>query len=161
MKVGGVVVGSWAQGAPNRTLITSNRARYPINKQRVQKGGRVTIQAPGNQNCYRIVSNMSSYNYNIGVHGHASKSVQKLRGQKGQKLSKTNTKGGSAINKSNLKNKTKTGVTATEEKRILKKTVEIATENGVENLTENVEKMSLKIKGTITDDASASCKENG
>lgn len=161
LKVGGVVVGSWAQGAPNRTLITTNRARYPINKQRIQKGGRVTIQAPGNQNCYRIMSNVTGYNYNSGV-GHQPKSVQKLRVNKGQKLTKANNKGGSAINKNNLKNKTKAGVTATEEKKILKKSaVEETPENGMENLTENVEKMSLKTTATITSDPGASCKENG
>lgn len=104
---------------------------------------------------------MSAYNYNSAAIGHASKSVQKLRVNKGQKLVKTSSKGGSAINKNNLKHKTKVGPTATEEKKILKKPVEATTENGIEDLTENVEKISLKTKGTINDDSSASCKENG
>lgn len=127
----------------------------------------MTIQTPPTtQNCYRIMSNVSGYNYNVASSGGSlPKSVQKMRVNKGQKLiTKTNNKGGSAINKNNVKNKTKGGAATTEEKKILKKPVEETSslENGVENLTENVEKMSLKTTAATTaSDTDVSCKENG
>lgn len=57
LKVGGVVVGSWAQGPANRNPVNSGYVKYPINKYHWQKGSTVTIQAPGNPGCYRTIQN--------------------------------------------------------------------------------------------------------